>query len=44
MLVVVGAEASCVFDVLEDGDELIFELTGRVIFEHFVGVGVLKKC
>ena len=39
-----GAEASCVFDVLEDGDELVFELAGCVIFEHFVGVGVLKKC
>ena len=29
------------FDVLEDGDELVFELAGWVLFEHFVGVGVL---
>ena len=32
------------FDVLEDGDEFVFELAGGVLFDHFVCVGVLKKC
>ena len=41
LFVLVGAEASCLFDVLEKGDEFVFELAGLILWEYFVGVGVL---
>ena len=42
LFVFLCAEASSLFDVLEKGDEFVFELGGGVFGKNFIGVGVLK--
>ena len=41
LFVFLGTEASCLLDVLEEIDEFVFELWGRVFVEDFVSVGVI---
>ena len=41
LFVFLGTEASCMFNVLEEGDEFVFELGGGILAEDFVCVGVL---